>query len=185
MSGAQPPAIPAFMPGPIPYTPYFNTMAAGMQFLLDPPVFRAKRTTALTIATGHQYVPWNSIIEDTYSGGAAGSSIYTVQAPGQYLVSAAVSLSGTGASGLQPIASVAVNGSSPSGFGGSGWEAAGTFVPTGASTQQKIAVGSWIVYGGIGDQIQIDLYYSPESTITAVDTTSGNECKVDIVWFGV
>lgn len=185
MSGLQPPTIPDFIPGPIPYTPYLNTMASAFQFLLNPPVFRAKRTTALTIATGHQYVPWNLILEDTYSGGAAGSSIYTVQAPGQYLVSAAISLFGTGAANLVPVPSVAVNGNSPSGLGSNGWEGQAAFVPTGASTQPKIAVGSWVVYGDVGDQIQIDLYYSAESTITAVDTTAGNECRVDIVWFGV
>jgi hypothetical protein len=59
------------------------------------------------------------------------------------------------------------------------------FVPTGAAAQPKTAPGMWRVYANEGDYIELDLYYSAESTITAVDITAGLQCRMELVWDGV
>jgi hypothetical protein len=109
---------------------------------------------------------------------------YVVQAPGWYLVDAKVSLSGTGAASLVLIPGISVNFGSHTGFG-TLWEGTEHGVPTGASAQPKIGNGLWQVYCNTGDFIQINLFYSTESAITAVDTTAGIVCAVDLSFDGV
>lgn len=198
MTGLQPPGVPVFYPGPIADIPtQWNTgvgtpagtaggVAGTNNFMMNKPKFKARRTTALTVAAGHQFVAWNAagIDFDTYVGwDAATPSIYTIQAPGWYLATARVSLSGTGASGLVLIPALAVNGSSPTSIGTNGWEGPECPVPVGASTQPKISNGVWQFYGRNGDQVQLDLWYSPESAITAVDTTAGRMPSFSLVWW--
>ncbi len=113
-------------------------------------------------------------------------SRYVVQAPGWYLAEAKVSLSGTGAANLVLIPAVAVNGGSHTGLsGGAGWEGMESAVPTGASTQPKASTFAAEVYANVGDVIQLDLWYSTESAITAVDITAGWECAMRLVWMGL
>lgn len=185
MSTSWPPDIPVFRAG-TDAVAALNVMAQTLTSLLSPPVFRAERTTAQTIAEGtHQYVSWSTPIEDTAGGWSSGSpSVYTAPAAGWYHVEAAVSLSGTGAAGLVLIPSVAVAGTSPTGAGPA-WEGQEVFVPTGASSQPKVVCTSWCVYANAGDAIQIDLWYSTESAITATDATAGIRCRVGIVGLGV
>ena len=111
-------------------------------------------------------------------------SRYVVQAPGWYLVDAKVSLSGTGAANMVLIPGISVNFGSHTGFG-TLWEGTEHGVPTGASGQPKIGNGLWQVYCNIGDFIQINLFYSTESAITAVDTTAGLVCSIDLSFDGV
>lgn len=112
-------------------------------------------------------------------------SRYVAQAPGWYLATGTVSLSGTGAAGLCLVPAVAVNGTSGVGFGGSGWEGSVPYVPTGAATQPKLASGCWPIYCNIGDYVQIDVWYSNESTITAADVTAGIECSMRLIWMSL
>jgi hypothetical protein len=185
MSTAWPPDIPVFYPG-TDTVAALNLMAETLSSLLNPPVFRAERSTALTIATGHQFIPWNNIIEDSAGAWSSGNpTAYPAPASGWYHVQAAVSLFGTGATGQVLIPAVAVAGTPPTGQGNPGWENAEVFVPTGGSSQPKIVGGSWFVYANAGDPIQIDLWFSSESGITAVDTTAGIRCRVGIVGVGV
>lgn len=190
MTGVQPPGIPTFYPGYDP-TVQFNSglnndggVRDTFTFMNNRPKFRARRAAAQTIASGHQWITWDTIDFDNYNGGTTGSSIYTVQAPGWYLVTARVSLSGTGAAGLVLIPAIAVNGTSPTGLGGNGWEGPELFVPTGASTQPKCVNGCWEVYAPLGATIRLDLWYSSESTITATDTTAGFQPELSLVWSG-
>lgn len=270
--GLLPPATPTFIPG-IP----IGTVAAELntkvrdplQFLIDRPRARWRRTTAFNLTEGvTQYIPWVTADEDYIPGGGNGWSVgsvvggggsstlngatvagattvtlvsaanfaiddfvridtlanqeyrritnvagavltlekglslahssgvaatevtadasrYVCQAAGWYLATARMSISGTGAAGLTVIPVCAVNGTSHTGFGGSGWEGTEAFVPTGASTQPKVGVGTWTVYMNVGDYAQFGLFYSTESAITAVDTTSGVECGAELVWDGV
>lgn len=188
------PDVPLFTAGLAP-ADVADTLNAGLRdpltFLLIPPTFRARRTTALSIVEGHQFVSWNQIDEDTYSGWgpsqtpSQAASRYVVQQAGQYAVTAMVSLSGTGATGLVLIPSLSKNGAPPSGFGSPGWEGVEAFMPTGASSQPKASSGYWEAYALPGEYFEIDLWYSTESAITAVDTTAGWQCAVEIVWMGV
>jgi hypothetical protein len=193
VTGVQPPGVPVFYPG-VDVTSQFNSGAASkgsiggirdtFTFMNNKPKFRARRVAAQTIATGHQYVVWDTIDFDNYGGGTAGNSAYTVQAPGWYLVTTRVTLSGTGAAGLAVISAVSVNGASPTGIGSPGWEGVEVFVPTGASTQPKCSNSCWEVYAPLGATIKIDLWYSSESTITATDTTAGFQPEISLVWTG-
>ncbi|HZE29897.1 MAG TPA: hypothetical protein VE198_00490, partial [Actinoallomurus sp.] len=186
MSTSWPPDIPVFYPG-VDTASQLNLMGQTLAALLNPPVFRAERSTALTVTEStHQFVAWNNILEDTAGAWSAGNpSVYPAPTSGWYQVQGAVSLSGTGAASLVLIAAVAVAGSSPIGTTVLGQEGQEVFIPTGASTQPKVSVGDWLVYANAGDPIQIDLWYSPESLITAVDTTAGIRCRVGIVGVGV
>lgn len=185
MSTSWPPDIPVFYPG-TDTAAALNLMGQTLASLLNPPIFRAERSTALAIVEGHQFIAWNTPLEDTAGAWSAGSpTVYPAPVAGWYQVSAAVSLSGTGAASLVLIPAVAVAGSSPIGTTASGQEGMEVFVPTGASTQPKVSVGDWYVYANEDDPIQIDLWYSTESAITAVDTTAGIRCRVGIVGLGV
>lgn len=115
----------------------------------------------------------------------ADPSRYVCQAPGWYLVTGKVSLSGTGATSLVLLPALAVNGASHTGIGSAGWEGDELYVPTGASSQPKVANGTWRVYMNVGDYLQLDLFFTSESAITAVDTTAGIECSLELVWDGV
>lgn len=196
MPNTQPPNAPVFYPG-IDVTTQLNTGYGGnggirdtFNFLNNKPKFRARRVAAQTIATGHQFMTWDTIDVDNYNGWgpnqtpAKSANTYVVQAPGWYLVTARVTLSGTGASGLVLIPAISINGGSPTGFGSPGWEGPELFVPTGGATQPKCSNGVWEVYAGLGATIQIDLWYSSESTITATDTTAGFQPEISLVWSG-
>jgi hypothetical protein len=190
MSTAWPPDIPVLAAGADAVTA-LNTMSQSLSSLLNPPIFRAERSTALTVAENtHQFITWSTPIEDTAGGWgpsqtpAQAADRYVAPAAGWYHVEAAVSLSGTGAAGMVLIPAVAVGGTSPTGQGVAGWEGPEVFVPTGASTQPKLVCHGWVVYANAGDPIQIDLWYSTESAITAVDTTAGIRCRVGIVGIG-
>lgn len=187
----QPPAVPVFLPGfPVGQGPaVFNEKIRDtLGFLYDRPRFRARRTTAFTVAENVTTdIQWNSggIDEDTYSGWDSGTPTrYTVQAAGWYLATGAVSLSGTGANGLVVIPVLATNGVSHTGVGANGWEGPEIYVPTGASPP-KVVSGSWRVYAQVGDFIELGIFYTGESAITAVDTTAGLECRLELVWDGV
>lgn len=186
MSTSWPPDIPAFIAGADAVS-QLNTMSQSFAALLNPPIFRAERSTALAVAENtHQYLAWNTPTEDTYNAWSSGSpSVYPAPVSGWYHVEAAASLSGTGAAGMVAIVACAVGGTSPTGQGAAGWEGQEVFVPTGASTQPKVVCSSWFVYANAGDAIQIDLWYSTESAIVAVDTTAGIRCRVGIVGIGV
>jgi hypothetical protein len=185
MSTAWPPDIPVFYPG-TDTAAALNLMGQTLASLLNPPVFRAERSTALTVAAGHQFVAWSTPIEDTAGAWSAGSpSVYPAPVSGWYQVHGTVSLSGTGAASLVLIPAIAVAGSSPIGTTVSGQEGMEVFVPTGASTIPKVSVGDWYVYANAGDAIQLDLWYSTESAITAVDITAGIRCRIQIVGLGV
>ena len=188
MSTAWPPDIPVFYPGIMSSVDALNLMGQTLNSLLNPPIFRAERSTALTVAeNNHQFIAWNTPLEDSAGVWSAGSpSIYPAPASGWYQVEAAVSLStsAAGAAGLVLIPAVSVNNSSPTGqpAGTSGWEGPEVFVPSTAGGQ-KVVCHTWDVYANKDDPIQIDLWYSTESTITAVDTTA--KCRVGIVGLGV
>jgi hypothetical protein len=184
------PAVPVFLPGvPVGTVPAeFNAKIRDpFTALLSPPTFRARRTSALTVAEGTvQALPWNTPDEDTYSGWASGAPTKYVVPDGWsgwWFCTAAVSLFGTGASGLVVIPSIAVNSGAP-GLGVT-YEGQEVFVPTSTSAVPKIAASSWWVYAAAGDFIELQLWYSTESAITAVDTTAGFECRLELTWDGV
>lgn len=105
---------------------------------------------------------------------------------GWWHVDATVSLSAAtaGAAGLVLIPSVAVQGASHTGVGNPGWEGTEVFIPDGAA-EPKHANGTWRIWADAGQRIQLDLWYSDESLITAVDVTAGRECRIGMVWDGV
>jgi hypothetical protein len=190
MPTLQPPSVPVFTAGTLgPQVP--GVLNASIRdpftFLLDPPTARLRRTTALTVAENvHQYIAWNVADEDSAGGwSAVDPTKYTVQAPGWYQATATVSLFGTGAAGLVIVGSIAVNGASPTGIGTAGWEGSVPYVPVTGSTDPKISSSLWDVYANVGDYIQVDLWYSTESTITAVDVTAGRECSLRLVHAGI
>ncbi|HEY9367572.1 hypothetical protein [Streptomyces sp.] len=104
---------------------------------------------------------------------------------GWWAVDAVVSLSAAtaGAAGLVLIPGVSINNDSPSGFGNA-WEGCEPFIPTG-STDPKHSNGFWRLWAEAGQRLQLDLWYSTESSITAVDVTAGRECRIGLVWDGV
>lgn len=196
MANLPPPGIPVFYPGLDTVTQWntgIGTQAGTsggirdtMTFMRNKPKFRARRVAAQTITeNAHQFMIWDTIDFDNYGGGVAGSSIYTVQARGWYICTARVSLlaSAAGATGLVLIPALAVNGASPSGIGPSGWEGPEVPVPT-ATSVPKAANGIWQVYALVGDQIQVDLFFSSESTITSTDTVAGWQPEISLVWAG-
>ncbi|WP_067483755.1 hypothetical protein [Actinomadura hibisca] len=185
------PQVPVFVPGaPVGSLPArFNAWIRDpLTALLSPPRFRARRTTGLTVTEAvNQAVAWNSsgVDEDSHGGWSSGQPTrYTVPAgwSGWWLVTGAVSISGGGAAGLVLIPSIAVNGASHTGAGLAGWEGPEPFVAFGGL---KVCSATWRVYASAGDRIELILYYSDESTITAVDTTPGQECRIELVWDGV
>lgn len=185
MSTSWPPDIPVFYPG-VDTVSQLNLMSQTLASLLNPPVFRAERSTALAIVEGHQFIAWNNILEDSATAWSAGNpTVYPAPVSGWYQVTGAVSLSGTGVASLVLIPAVAVAGTSPIGTTVSGQEGMEVFVPTGAASIPKVSIGDWYVYANAGDPIQLDLWYSTESTIVAVDTTAGIRCRMQIVGLGV
>lgn len=187
------PTVPTFYPGvPVGSVPAeFNAkIRAPFTALLSRPRFRARRTGALTVTeNAHQYIAWDTIDEDSHGGWAAGTpGRYTIPTgwAGWWLVTANVSLFGTGANGLVLIPSIAVNGASQTGVsGGAGWEGPEPWTTLGGSGIPKTCSATWRVYAVAGDYLQLDLYYSSESAIVAVDTTAGQECRMEIVWDGI
>jgi hypothetical protein len=113
-------------------------------------------------------------------------SQYIAQAPGWYLATPTISISGTGAAGLVLTPSIAVNGASNTGIsGGAGWRGVDIYPPTGVSTQPKVSNTAYEIYCNVGDVVQVDLVFSTESAITAVDTTAGLQCALELVWAGL
>ncbi|WP_433465697.1 hypothetical protein [Spirillospora sp. CA-128828] len=189
------PKVPVFLPG-VPVgqdvVDVFNTQVRDpLAAILKPPNFRARRTTALTVAEGTtQALTWNQVDEDPYGGWAGNNSpaepTKWIVPPGWYgwwQITAAVSLFGTGAAGLVVIPSIAVNAGAVD--IGVIYEGQEVFVPTSTSSAPKLAASSWWVYAGEGDFIELQLWYSTESAITAVDTTAGFECRLELIWDGV
>lgn len=183
------PEVPVFLPGvPVGSLPEeFNAKVRDpFTGLLAPPTFRARNTAGQTIAENIvQAVTWDTIDEDPYAGWSAGSPTrYTVPDgwAGWWHATANVSLSGTGATGLALIPSIAVNSGLPN--LGSVYEGQEVFVPTGVAAQVKTVNSAWWVYAKPGDVIEVTLWYSTESTITAVDTTAGLECRLELIWDG-
>ena len=186
MSGPQPPAIPAMLAG-IDAVSQLNTMSAAHQFLLAKVAFRARRAATGTVTKGaHTFVPWDTIDEDPYSGWSAGTpTIYTVQAPGWYLCSGTVSVSGTGATSTVLIPAISVNGASQTGQGSPGWEGPEPFIPTGASDPKAVG-GLWEVYANLGDTIQLDTFLSSEPSANLTwQTTAGAQSRIELLWTGV
>jgi hypothetical protein len=191
-----PPGLPVIYPGLDTVTQWntgINTQSGTsggvrdtLSFMRDKPKFRARRAATQAITENvHQFMVWDTIDFDNYGGGSAGSSIYTVMAQGWYICTARVSLlaSAAGAANLILIPALAVNGSSPSGVGASGWEGPEVPVPTAAAIP-KAANGIWQIYALVGDQIQVDLFFSAESTITSTDNTAGWQPEISLVWAG-
>lgn len=164
-----------------------NTMANAFAFLRSKVAFRARRAATGTVTKGgHTLVPWDTIDEDSYGGWSAGTpTVYTVQQPGWYLGCGTVSLAGTGAAGTVLIPAFAINGSSQTGLGSSGWEGPELFIPTGAS-DPKCASGAWEGYCNTGDQITLDVFLSsePASNLTW-QTTAGAQSRIELLWMGV
>lgn len=186
------PDVPMFLPGVEDCVAHFNAnIRDPFAGLLSSPAFRARKTTSQTLTEGS----WNTISwpaagvdEDTHTGWASGAPTrYTVPAGwgGWWLATGAVSLSGTGTAGLVLIPGIAVDGTSPIGVGPDWWEGPELFVPTGAATQPKTAAATWRIYADAGSRIELGLYYSSESAITAPDTTAGAECRLELTWDGV
>ena len=188
MTGLQPPNVPVFI-AQTPASQMVATMNSlvrdPLSFLLNKPIFRATRAASWTIAENvHQYVPWDTVAEDNYTGWSNGDPTkYTVQAPGWYRCRGFISISGTGAANLSMVPAVAVNGAAHTGVSnGGGWE--GTYGPPPTGTQLKGQPGVWDVYCNLGDYIQLDLFYTTESAIVATDTTAGWQPAIEIVWTG-
>lgn len=197
MANLPPPGNPVFFPGLDTVTQWNTgigssatngTQSGGVRdtlsFMANRPKFKARRAAAQTIASGHQYMIWDTIEQDNYGGGAVGSSIYTIKAAGWYMATARVSLlaSAAGGTGLVIIPALAVNGASPTGIGPNGWEGPAVNMPTSAG-MPKACAGTWEFYGVLGDQIQIDLWNSGEApTITSTDTVAGWQPEVCLVW---
>lgn len=113
-------------------------------------------------------------------------SQYVAQAPGWYLATLTVSVSGTGATGVVLTPSLAVNGASNTGVGTAGGQRGiSSYPPIGASTQPKTSNPAYEVYANLGDVLQADLVYSAEGVITAVDITAGLQCSMELVHMGL
>lgn len=188
MSGAQPPAVPAFLAG-VDAVAQLNMMSTAHAFLLNKVAFRARRAATGTVTkNGHTLVPWDTIDEDPYTGWVAGSpTVYTVQAPGWYLCSGVTAVTGAGAAGTVLIPAFCVNGDSPTGqpAGGPGWEGPELFIPTGASDPKAISA-LWEGYCNLGDQITLDAFMSNEPAVNLTwQTTAGAQSRIEILWMGV
>lgn len=191
----NPPGVPTFYPG-LDTVTQFNTglftptgFSGGVRdtvdFLVNRPKFRARRVASQsTTKNTHQFIVWDTIDVDNYGGGAASSSIYTVQVAGWYLGVGKVTLSQStaGAAGTALIPALAVNGSSPTGVGSNGWEGQELGIPTG-STDPKCSNGIWTFFANVGDQIQLDLWYSNEPAASLnTGTTAGFQPSISLVW---
>lgn len=183
------PDVPIFYPGATPSiaADLNGKIRDPLTNLLGKTMFRARKTNAQVVAEStHQFVSWNTIDEDPSTGWSAGTPTrYTAPVAGWYLVIGTVSLSGTGAANLVLIPAIAVNGASPTGFGSAGWEGPELRIPTGVAADPKISQGVWEVYCAVGDYIELDLWYSNESAITAINTTAGQQNRIEIVWMGM
>lgn len=183
------PEVPLFSPGipPDKLATEFNTKIRDpFTFLLKKPVFRARRTTSQTLAAGHQFVSWNQVDEDNYSGWSSSQPTrYTAPVGGYYLITAQVSLSDSvaGADKLTLIPAISRNGDPPYKEGNPGWEGMEPRVPITAT--HKSVNSAWEVYANRGDYLELDLWYSSESTITATDTALGWQCSIEIVWSSI
>lgn len=182
MSTPPPPWVPQFHAGQDAVS-QLNTMRDALQFMIDRPRFRARRAlSGWALTEGVNNIPsWDTIDEDNYNGwtGSAPGK-YTCQAAGWYQVTAAASLAGSGASGLVLIPGLLVNGSSPTGVGGV-WEGPEMGVSIGGP---KAVPAAWSVYLDVGDYVQLNVWYSTESSITATDSTAGVETRIELVWDG-
>lgn len=183
------PEVPVFLPGvPVGQVPAeFNAKIRDpLHGLLAPAVFRARNTAGQTITENTiQAVTWDVIDEDPYEGWNAGAPTRFVVPDGWagwWSATANVSIFGTGASSLVLIPSIAVNSGLPN--IGVIYEGQEVFVPTSTSGAPKTVNGAWSVYAKPGDVIEVTLYFSDESAITAVDTTAGFECRVELIWDG-
>lgn len=184
VSGLQPPAVPVFYPGADAVT-QLNVMAQALTFLEAKVVFRARRAATGTVTkNSFTTVPWDTIDEDGYGGWAAASpTVYTVQAPGWYSVTGTTSITGTGATGTVIVPTFAIDGTSPTGQGSSGWEGPAVFIP---ASGPQAAGGYWEGYCNIGDQISLAIYLSGEPAANfAWQTAAGQQTRMEIVWMGV
>lgn len=192
-AGATPPLtapeVPAFLPGvPVGSLPgEFNAKIRDpLHGLLAPACFRARNTGGQTIAENTvQAVEWDTADEDPYEGwNAANPTRFVVPDgwAGWWHATANVSIFGTGAAGLILIPSIAVNSGLPN--IGVIYEGQEVFIPTGTSGTPKTVNGAWWVYAKPGDIVELTLYFSSESGITAVDTTAGVECRLELIWDG-
>lgn len=181
---AQPPAIPVFYAGQNPVS-QLNTMSQAFSFLENKVVFRARRAATGTVTKNtFTTVPWDTIDEDPYAGWAAGSpTVYTVQAAGWYAATFTASITGTGATSTILIPIFAINGTSQTGQGGSGWEGPEIFIPTAAP---QVVGGYWEGYCNLGDQITLKTFLSNEPAANlAWNTAAGAQTRIELVWMGV
>lgn len=183
------PEVPVFVPGvPVGQVPAeFNAKIRDVfTGLLAPAGFIARNTTGQTLTEATvQAVTFDQIDEDVYEGwNAAAPSRWVVPDgwEGWWHATAAVSLTGTGASGLVLIPSIAVNSGLPN--IGVIYEGQEVLVPTGNSGQSKTVASGWWVYAKPGDVVQLLLYFSDESGITSVDTAAGLQCRLELFWDG-
>lgn len=184
------PEMPLFSPGIAPemLATEFNTKIRDpFTFLLKKPIFRARRTSAQSISSGHQFISWDQIDEDNYAGGSSGQPTrYVAPVSGYYLVTAQVSFaeSSSGADKLTMIPSISRNGSPPYGFGSPGWEGIEPRVPL-SSGNPKSVNSAWEVYANKGDYLEIDLWFSSEFPVSATSSTPGWQCSIEIVWSSI
>lgn len=171
---AAQPVVPYFQAGFAPLNSDFDQwIQAPNAFLASKVVFRAELTNALALINGDTLIPFDSILEDPFSGWASGSSEWLCPAgyTGTYDVALTISCQ---PQGPQPVlqARVGVNSAAQEFTVDKAW------VP--ASSVPGIASGSCQVqlYGGT-DSVQGYAHLS--ATGNAV-TTAGQRCQMTITW---
>lgn len=168
------PVVPYFPAGYKPLNSDFDQwIQAPDSFLTTKVAFRAELTVPLSLANGDTLIPFDSILEDPFSGWESGSSQWLC--PAGYAATYDVALTvSCAAQGPQPVvqARVGVNSAAQEFTVDKAW------VP--ASTVPGIASGSCQVqlYGGT-DSVQGYVHLS--NTGNAV-TTAGQRCQMTIMW---
>lgn len=184
------PSVPVFTPGLKGAAALWNPLVAQpLTFLLSKPRFRARLTVAGNPTKGGTtFVPWDTVDEDPYTmwgpsqSSPLANTIIVATQPGWHMVSATVTLTGTGATGTNLEPTCAINGTSQTGFGGVGWTGQNIYIPT---SGPMACSNYWEVYCSVGDQIQIGCYYGAEPAANlAWNTTVGQQPHVEICWSG-
>ena len=171
MTGSAPvvPSIPAGY-GPLPAD--FNSwVQAPFASLTSRVVFRAAKTTSQTLAAGNNTIQFDSILEDPYSGWNASTYTWTPPAAwsGTYIVRAGI-VTGGNAGGRVGVL-IGLNGT-----------AVWTLSEVWASTSQANMPCGEAPVQLVGGQDQVSVIgYSAVGV--NLDTTAGQQCTVELVWY--
>jgi hypothetical protein len=178
MTGApQPPLAPDWRPGVYPHGVDFTSdISSPFGFLTTRLVARLRQTSAQSIPnTSWTAINWTTADEDAYGGfSSAKPSIYTMQAPGTYLATGTIWLSGSTTANNTTASAI---GYTPS----ISFYTAEQLAPTDGSPYAVPAIA--LSYYTIGSVVSLFVYQASGSAMNTA-TGTGQQSTLDLYWVG-